>query len=116
MKLAPDYKSRASARKHRVKILRKQSIREGVHVVEVWEPIKECWASVMPLSERMRTQYQAISVVASHSITVAGSLDIMESDKIEFGSRRFDILTIRDAAENKRDKVIITQEIRPGQK
>jgi|GEM_PF-1670066 len=116
MKLTPDYKTRASARKHRVKILRKQLIREGIHTVEVWEPIRECWASVKLLSATMRDKYQAISVVADHEITINGAIDVVESDKIQFGNRTFDIRTVDKPDETRRDKVIITQEIRPGQK
>jgi len=116
MKLAPDYKTRASARKHRIELLRKRQKREGINVVEVWEPVRECWASVKPLSATMRDKYQSISVMASHTITINGAIEVLESDKIQFGNSRFDIRTVERPDETRRDKVIITQEIRPGQK
>jgi SPP1 family predicted phage head-tail adaptor len=116
MKLTPDYKTRASARKHRIKILRSQQVNESGYTVDKWVTKRECWASVKPLSATMRDKYQTISVAASHKITISGAIDVLESDKIQFGARRFDIKTVEKPDENSRDKVIITQEIRPGQK
>jgi head-tail adaptor len=64
----------------------------------------------------MRTQYHTISVLASHTITVSGSVDVKESDRIKFKDRNFEIMTIKDPEENGRDKLIITMETRPGQR
>ena len=116
MRLTPEYKTRPSAREHRITVMREQSVNESGSNVVKPVPVGNYWASVAPLSERMRTQYQSISVAATHTITVGGKIDVKESDKIKFNGRDFDILTIKDADENRRDKVIITQEIRPGQK
>jgi hypothetical protein len=55
-----------------------------------------------------------MNVRATHSITVDGRTDVQEKDKIKFGKERvFEILTIKQVDENDRDKVIITEEIRP---
>ncbi len=74
------------------------------------------WASVEPLSETQRVKFQSVSVEATHRITVDGSVEVDEGDKIEFDGREFDIITIQRAEEGRRDKIIITREIRPGQK
>jgi SPP1 family predicted phage head-tail adaptor len=116
MKLAPDYKTRPTARKHRIKILRVETVNES-GFVSVKEVIRgEYWASVIPLSERLKTQYQTISVAATHTITVGGDVEVREKDVVDFKGRRFDVLTIKDPDENGRDKLIITQELRPEPK
>jgi len=108
-------KSRPSARNKRVKIIRNFNVNESGFVSATTTEYGPFWASVQPLTERLRTQYQSISVSATHSITIDGSINVLESDKIKFNDRIFDILTIKDPDENGRDKVIITNEIRPGQ-
>jgi len=111
--LQSNYKSRPSARRHRIEIWRVVRDNERGFVKDKSTKIAEVWASVEPISERLRVQYQSVSVAASHSITVDGSIDVKEIDKIKFGNREFDILTVKQVDEVKRDKIIISQEIRP---
>lgn len=116
MKLTPDYKTRPTARKHRIHVLRVETQNVGGFIDKRETVAGEYWASVAPLSERMRTQYQTVSVLATHTITVGGDVDVREKDVILFKGRRFDIMTIKDPDESGRDKLIVTQELRPEPK
>jgi len=110
--LQNNFKSRSSARRHRIEIWRVIRTNDRGYVEDKSQRIATVWASVEPISERLRVQYQTVSVAASHSITVDGSVAVLEADKIKFGERWFDILTVKQVDEGKRDKIIITQEIR----
>jgi len=107
-----EYKSRPSARKHKIILLRDEKKNESGFIKTETKEHGPYWASVVPLSERLRTQYQSISVSATHTVTISGCITIYENDKIKFKNRILDILTIKDPDENGRDKIIITQEIR----
>jgi len=111
--LQKQFKSRSTARRHRIVIIRSVRKNECGYVSDVETEIGSYWASVTPISESLRIQYQSQSVQATHSITIDGKTDVLETDKIKFGNREFEILTIKQVDENDRDKVIITQEIRP---
>jgi len=111
--LQKQYKSRASSRRHVITVLRDTKKNEHGYLVTLANIIGSYWASVTPISETLRLQFQSQSVQATHSITVDGRVDVLESDKIKFGNRIFDILTIKQVDENDRDKIIITSEIRP---
>lgn len=110
--LQNNFKSRSTARRHKIEVWRIIRTNERGYVADKDTKAATVWASVEPISERLRVQYQSISVNASHSITVGGNVDINEKDKIKFGNRTFDILTIKQVDEQDRDKIIITQEIR----
>ncbi|GBU21077.1 hypothetical protein R80B4_00966 [Fibrobacteres bacterium R8-0-B4] len=110
-------KGRATERKRRITVLRVTRERTEGGFAEPSETRNgPYWASVEPISESLRVKYQSVSVNASHSVTVDGAADVIEGDVIEFAGRRFDVLTVRRVDEGRRDKIIITQEIRPGQK
>jgi len=114
--LQKDMVTRATSRRHVITIIRisRENVSGDVEVRE--DIVTKCWASVKPLSEAQRVKYQGISVMASHTISIDGAIDVREdTDLILFEGRRFEILTIRNVDEINRDKIIITQEIRPGQ-
>jgi SPP1 family predicted phage head-tail adaptor len=114
MNLSKSFKSRATARRHRISIIRTVRTNERGVVKAVDEVVGTYWASVTPLTETLRIQYQTMNVRATHSITLDGRIDVQEKDKIKFGKDRiFEILTIKQVDENDRDMVIITEEIRP---
>jgi head-tail adaptor len=115
MKPTHDNKGRSSENRYRIKVLRIETQNVGGFVETTGTIVGEHWAGVTELSERMRTQYQTISVLATHAITVGGKTDVRESDFILFNDRPFEIQTIKDMVDNGRYKLIITQEVRPGQ-
>lgn len=112
-----DTKSRSTERRHRITVLRITRGRaSGGYTEKSTEPSAPYWASVEPLTETQRVKFQSVSVDATHRITVDAAIQVSEGDRIEFQGRQFDVMTVRNADEGRRDKVIITQEIRPGQK
>jgi hypothetical protein len=54
-----------------------------------------------------------MNVKATHAIGLDGRVMVEEKDKIKFGDRVFEILTIKRVDELDRDQVLITEEIRP---
>jgi len=111
--LPRQFKTRSTARRYRVTIVRTTRENERGYVADVVKPVATVWASVLPVSEQLRIQYQSQSVVATHIITVDGRTNVLETDKIKFGTREFEILTIKQVDENDRDKIIVTSEVRP---
>jgi len=110
--LQKTFKSRSTARRHRIAIIRTVRNNERGNVSNIDTEVGTYWASVTPISETLRIQYQSQSVAATHSITIDGRADVRETDKIKFGNRDFEILTIKQVDESDRDKIIITREIR----
>jgi SPP1 family predicted phage head-tail adaptor len=107
------FKTNATNRKHRIAVIRTTRTNDRGVVKAVDEEIGTYWASVTPLTEQLRIQYQTMNVKATHAIGLDGSVKVEEKDKIKFGARFFDVLTIKRVDEVDRDLVIITEEIRP---
>jgi head-tail adaptor len=111
--LQNNYKSRSTSRRHKIEIWRKVRVNDRGYTDGKDTKIAEVWASVLPVSEELRVKYQGVSVAASHSLSIDGGVDVLETDKIKFGNRFFDVMIIKQVGEESRDKIIITQEIRP---
>jgi len=111
--LQKDYKSRSTARKFRITIVRTDRQNERGYTKDTNTEIGTYWASIFPLSETLRLQFSTTNVLATHSISLDGRVKVDEKDKIKFGDRIFEILTIKRVDELGRDQVLITQEIRP---
>jgi SPP1 family predicted phage head-tail adaptor len=110
-------KSRSTERRHHIKVIRTVRSRDsGGFTISTITPSAPYWASVEPLSEKSRLDFQNVSVEASHRIVVDAAVVVEEGDKIEFNGREFLIKTIRRDSESRRDKILITEEIIPGQK
>jgi len=111
--LQRQYKSRSTARKHRISVIRTVRTNERGFVKDKSEVIGTYWASVIPLTEALRIQFETMKVTATHSISMDSNVDVKETDKLKLGNREFEILTIKRVDEGNRDLVIITEEIRP---
>ena len=112
-----DKKGRSTERRHRITVLHVERERAaGGYTEKSTAPSGPYWASVESLTETQRVKFQSVSVDATHRITVDGAVDVNEGDRIEFEGRQFEVMTVRREEERRRDKVIFTQEIRPGQK
>ena len=109
-------KSRSSNRRHRITVerLTRGQDADGYLVVEK-ETLGPYWASVNPVSEKQRTEYQGIGTECTHIIRCDAKLGILETDQIVFKNRVFEILTAINIHEIERDAVITTKEIRPKQ-
>ncbi|MDR2592999.1 MAG: phage head closure protein [Chitinispirillales bacterium] len=107
------YKSRSTNRRHRITVVRTTRTNDRGVVKTVDEEVGTYWSSVTPLTEQLRIQYQTMNVKATHAIGLDGRVMVEEKDKIKFGDRVFEILTIKRVDELDRDQVLITEEIRP---
>ena len=63
------------------------------------------WADVSPLMAKQVHEYKTIGVDATHLIRIAGAISISEEDRIQFGSRTFEVLTVEDLQERGIEKV-----------
>lgn len=70
------------------------------------------WAAVCPLQAWQLTNYKSVNVEASHMIKIRGSVTINESDRILFGAREFEVLTVEDIQERGVMKVCLCKERR----
>ena len=109
-------KSRSSNRRHRITVERLTRVQDSDgYLVTEKETLGPYWASVNPVSEKQRTEYQGIGTECTHIVRCDAKLDILETDQIIFKNRVFEILTAINIHEIERDAVITTKEIRPKQ-
>ena len=108
-------KSRSTNRVHRITVRRitRTTTADGDSIPEV-KIIGSYWASVDPIREEQRREYQTIGTECTHFIRCDAKIDIKETDEIIFKNRKFEILTIIDLHEMGRDKLITSKEIRPN--
>jgi SPP1 family predicted phage head-tail adaptor len=109
-------KSRSTNRRHLITVQRiTRTTNVDGDAVVAKSTIGPYWASVDPMNERQRVDYQTIGTECTHYIRCNGKLDIRETDNILFDGRVFEILTIVNLHEVDRDKLITTKELRPMQ-
>lgn len=72
------------------------------------------WAEINPIQARQRDIYKSIDVEATHLVKLSGYTEIDEFDRIKFGSRIFEVLTVENIQEADFLKVITCKEIRKG--
>jgi len=109
-------KGRATERRFPIKILRTTRVKDdGGFTAASVTPCGPYWASVEPLAEKQRVLFQSESVEATHRVTVDGSVDVEEGDTIELNKLALSVMTVRREGERRVDKIIMAQEIRPGQ-
>jgi len=107
------FKTNATERKHRITVIRTTRTNDRGVVKAVNDEIGTYWASVKNLTEASRIMYQTSNVRATHVVSMDGRVDVQEADKLKLGARIFEILTIKQVDETDKEKVIITEEIRP---
>ncbi len=69
---------------------------------ETWMPIAEVFAEIVPASGREVVTADRISAEASHRITLRFRADVGPTARIRFGTRAFDILSVRNLNERNR--------------
>lgn len=55
--------------------------------------------AIIPLSAKQKFDYKSINVEATHQIKVRGEIDVTEYDRVLYGTRIFEILTVEDIQE-----------------
>jgi len=109
-------KSPATNRRHLVWIERRTLTRDGEGgYTEAWARVggSQIWASVSPIKAVQRLDYQSVEVDATHLLTFGGYDDVEENDRVSFGTRTFEILTIENIQERDFLKVCTCKEMRP---
>jgi SPP1 family predicted phage head-tail adaptor len=69
-------------------------------------------AAIDPIQARQQFQNKSVNVDATHWIKVRGDVEVSEINRISWGSRVFEILTIENINENGVLKFITTKEKR----
>lgn len=67
---------------------------------ELWKTDNPCWASVEPLHEEQVFNYKKAGVEATHLVGIRGKISINELNRILYGTRVFEILTIKNVMED----------------
>jgi SPP1 family predicted phage head-tail adaptor len=88
----------------------------GGFTVTAATPSGPYWASVEPLTEKSRLDFQNVSVSATHRVVIDGAVEADAGDKVGLDGREFLIKTVRREGERRRDKILLTEEIIPGQR
>ena len=79
---------------------------------EAWSDIGTCWADIRPLFAKQIFEYRSLNVHATHQIKVRASVDVDEDNRILYGTRIFEILTIENEAEAEVVKWLVCKEVR----
>lgn len=106
-------KTSASVMRHYIEIQtvsRSDDTEGGVSVS--WSTTATVAASVDPIKAIQQFNYKSVNVDATHLIKIRGEIAISELNRIKWGSRTFEILTVEDINENGILKVITTKEAR----
>jgi len=108
-------KSLATNARHVIYVLTSARIADGEGgfstgwIVKTGDPV---WADISPIQARQRQEYQTIGVSATHLVRTTGYVDIGEGDRVRFGTREFDVLTVENLQERDFVQVITCQEDR----
>jgi SPP1 family predicted phage head-tail adaptor len=79
---------------------------------ENWQSGNAIPAAISPIQARQVFQYKSVNVDATHLIKVRGRTTVSEKDRILYGIRVFEILTIENIQERDFVKVITCMEKR----
>ena len=79
---------------------------------ESWADATSCWAEIRPFGAKQVAEYRSLNVHASHRIKVRASVPVEEENRILYGSRVFEILTIENENEDNVVKWITCKETR----
>lgn len=93
-------KTLASQMQHYVTIQAKVSTTDGEgSFSENWQDVKTVSAAVLPMKATQQFQYKSINVDATHLVKIRGEIAVTEQNRIKWGTRYFEILTIEDIQE-----------------
>ena len=71
-----------------------------------------CFAAIFPIRAQQQFDFRSVNVDATHFIKIRGEITISEHDRIRFGTRHFEILTIENIQERGIVNWITTKEAR----
>ena len=106
-------KTLSTEARHRVTIQQKTLAGTGAAgFVETWADSTDVWAGISPIQAWQKAQYASIGVDTTHLIRISGLVEIAEHDRIAWGSRVFEVLTVEDIQERGIVKVVTCKERR----
>jgi SPP1 family predicted phage head-tail adaptor len=106
-------KTLSSEKKHRISIERNVLTDDGAGgFSEAWTVVDELWGAVSPIQAWQQYRNASVGVDTSHHIKVHGRAEILETDRLLFKDRVFEILTIEDIQEREILKLITCKERR----
>lgn len=79
---------------------------------EGWLDTMTCWACIEPLFAKQIFEYRSLNVNASHRIKVRASITVEENNRILYGTRIFEVLTVENESESEVVKWITCKEVR----
>jgi SPP1 family predicted phage head-tail adaptor len=108
-------KSMASNMSHRIQLQTATAAPDGEGGFDtLWTTASIVWASISPIVAIKQAEYKSMGVTATHRIKVRGGVSVGEKQRILYGSRVFEILTIENIQENNVELVITCSEkLRP---
>jgi len=108
-------KSFATEKRHYITIQTKTKVADGEGgFTDTWTDSDSIWAAVYPMKAVQRFEYKSIDVDATHVIKVDGLVPISELNRVKFGGRYFEILTVENLKEQDFQLYIVCKEIRNG--
>lgn len=107
-------KTLATEARHYVIIQRNTGTTDGEGGFEegIWSNIQTISAAIYPIQAKQQFQYKSVGVDATHLVKIRGRISIAETDRLAFGSRIFEILTIENIQERSFEKMITCKEAR----
>jgi SPP1 family predicted phage head-tail adaptor len=94
-------KSLASECRHRINIQTLSSVSDGEGgFTTAYTDGSNYWAAIYPMSAAQVKEYRTINVNADYLIKIRGNITVAEkTNRIRFGARYFEVLTVMDLQE-----------------
>lgn len=79
---------------------------------EVWSTYESRWAEIRPFGAKQVYEYRSLNVHATHRIKVRADSAVQENNRIVYGSRIFEVLTVENEFEDNVVKWVTCKETR----
>jgi SPP1 family predicted phage head-tail adaptor len=104
-------KSLATEARHRITLQQKQSTTDGEGGFDGnWTDVKTVWASISPIKAIQQFMYKSVNMDGTHLIRVRGLEVVAGWNRVKFGTRVFEILTVENIQERNFEKVLTCKE------
>jgi len=77
---------------------------------KTWVTSTTVWASISPVLAIKQAEFKSMGVDATHRIKIRGSIPVSEKQRILYGTRIFEILTVENIQETNVESVITCRE------
>jgi len=105
-------KSLASDLRHLINIQSYQPSSDGEGgMFDAWGTVKTTYAAINPIRANQRQDYDSISSDVTHIVKVRGNIACNAEQRILFGVRSFEVLTVEDIQERDIVKIITCKEL-----